>query len=112
MCGNLQKVTFDMLVDATIPLTLSCFCQLLESVHHLVEFSQKNSVFMFDYLGVVNICQTKLYEIYENLSKCCKSNLFIEMIDLISCQIDTISLVWVPQALDLNETNIGYLNYK
>jgi len=33
-------------VDATIPLTLSCFCKLLESVHHLVKFSQEKDIFM------------------------------------------------------------------
>ena len=28
------------------------------------------------------------------------------------CQVDTILVVWVPQTLDLNETNTKYLNYK
>lgn len=73
---EVAKGCFELLVDVSIPITLSCFLPLLAIVHHLVKFSQHMDFPICNYLAVVTICYRKLYHLYYDHATSFCSNAF------------------------------------
>jgi hypothetical protein len=101
---EVAKTNFSLLVDVSVPIALTCFLPLLETVHYLVKFSQQRDIFICDYLGAVKVCQGQLYTLYSDPQTCFRSDAFREMTDLLGCRHGTISMVWETSVLDLNES--------
>jgi hypothetical protein len=101
---ELAKTNFSLLVDVSVPIALTCFLPLLETVHYLVKFSQQRDIFICDYLGAVKVCQGQLYTLYSDPQTSFRSDAFREMTDLLGCRHGTISMVWETSVLDLNES--------
>jgi hypothetical protein len=106
-----SRANLELLLDISVPIALTCFLPLLETLHYLVKFSQQRDVFICDYLAAVKVCQGQLYSLYLDPATCFRSNSFTEFSDLLACQNRTISLVWEPAALDLNEQGVEQLFY-
>jgi hypothetical protein len=106
-----SRANLELLLDISVPIALTCFLPLLETLHYLVKFSQQRDVFICDYLAAVKVCQGQLYSLYLDPATCFRSDSFTEFSDLLACQNRTISLVWEPAALDLNEQGVEQLFY-
>jgi hypothetical protein len=106
-----SRANLELLLDISVPIALTCFLPLLETLHYLVKFSQQRDVFICDYLAAVKVCQGQLYSLYLDPATCFRSDSFTEFSDLLACQNRTISLVWEPAALDLNEQRVEQLFY-
>jgi hypothetical protein len=106
-----SRANLELLLDISVPVALTCFLPLLETVHYLVKFSQQRDVFICDYLAAVKVCQGQLYSLYSDPATSFRSDSFTEFNDLLACQNRTISLIWEPAALDLNEQGVEQLFY-
>jgi hypothetical protein len=106
-----SRANLELLLDISVPVALMYFLPLLETIHYLVKFSQQRDVFICDYLAAVKVCQGQLYSLYSDPTTCFRSDSFTEFNDLLACQNRTISLVWEPAALDLNEQGMEQLFY-
>ena len=74
---EVAKGCFELLVDVSIPTTLSSFLPLLAIVHYFVQFSQHmDFLFICNYLVVVTICYRELYHLYYDHATSFCSNAF------------------------------------
>jgi hypothetical protein len=50
--------------NISMPLVLSGFLPLLETMHQLMKFFQEGDIFISKYMGVIKVCLDQLYELY------------------------------------------------
>lgn len=84
-------------------------CMLFSKISSIVgnypcrgKFSQQYDIFICDFLVAVKICQCQLYSLYSNPTNSFRQDAYRELIDLVTCRYNAITLAWVTATLDLN----------
>lgn len=96
-----------LFLDVSVDVALSCFLPLLQIVNSLVKFGPKKGHFHLRFLDDVKVCQGQLYSLYSDPKTSFSSNAFMELKQLLDCKHEIISLIWVPNCLDLNEFRLS-----
>jgi hypothetical protein len=63
---KLANTSFEHLIDVQIVISLACLMPLLKCLHSLMQFSQKQDVFICDLLAAIKLHQTDITVYYIN----------------------------------------------
>jgi hypothetical protein len=102
------QVSLDLMLDPHLLLGLVAIQPMLESIDCLYIWSQKNDVFICDFVAALEVCEGQLYSFYVDHTTFYGRDDFWALNALLNCSHEAIHLKWV---CDLNETAEAHLAF-
>jgi hypothetical protein len=102
---EIARPTLEFLCDVKVVLGFMCIMPMLEVVHDLIKFAQKNDTFVCDFVGVMKMCCAHLHTFYFGPKKKYIDEQFKGFTNLVNCNNDELLTTWWIDAT----TNIEYV---
>ena len=107
---KLSNTSFQHLIDVQIVISLACLMPMLKCLHSLMQFFQKQDVFICDLLAAIKFHQTDITIYYINQDTMFQHNVFWDFKALSTLKHDAIPMRWVYDASNLNIDACEYLH--
>jgi hypothetical protein len=100
---------FSGLTDVQIIVGLTCLMPMLRMANGLMKATQKNDVFVCDYLAAIKIFQRDPAQMYIEPQSRFTHELFWDFNSMVNVTHDMISMKWETDPLDLNAERVEFL---
>jgi hypothetical protein len=102
---EVTRPTLEFSCDVKVVMGFMCIMPMLEVVHDLIKFAQKNDTFVFDFVGVMKMSCAHLHTLYCDRKKKYTNEQFKGFANLINYNNDEFLTTWSIDAT----TNIEYV---